>query len=372
MITLLDRLILFIAGSVMLYADSDNDLQIIYCLLGFIISCISYYFCEYSEKRLEIFLYLLIAVSVVFAPEMTPFFSVVLYSYLYKYWNGTIKNIFVLMLLAVIISLNIHINNIQYLWVLMILLVVSAVMSIKTKRLEKVEDAIKKLRDDSIEKNMILSHKNRYLAENQEKEVHIAVLSERNRISREIHDNVGHLLSRSILQVGALMAVNKDKNIEPLLVPVKNTLDEAMNSIRESVHDLYKESFDLEEAVKRILDELNGYNVEFEYDFSIDASKNVKYGFLTILKEAVTNIRKHSDGDKVYVVIRELDGYYQMVIEDNGDKIKSKKDSLTKGVHAGIGLKNMEDRVKNLSGIINFSYENGFRIFISVPKEVSK
>ena len=45
-------------------------------------------------------------------------------------------------------------------------------------------------------------------------------------------------------------------------------------------------------------------------------------------------------------------------------------DKYIKGINAGIGLTNMEERVKSLSGIINFSFENGFRIFISVPKEV--
>lgn len=36
-------------------------------------------------------------------------------------------------------------------------------------------------------------------------EIRIATLSERNRIAREIHDNVGHMLSRAILQLGAIM-----------------------------------------------------------------------------------------------------------------------------------------------------------------------
>lgn len=41
----------------------------------------------------------------------------------------------------------------------------------------------------------------------------LATLNERNRIAREIHDNVGHLLSRSLLQVGALQVVNRDETV---------------------------------------------------------------------------------------------------------------------------------------------------------------
>ena len=46
---------------------------------------------------------------------------------------------------------------------------------------------------------------------NQDYEIYLATLKERNRIAREIHDNVGHMLTRSILQLGALSVINKDE-----------------------------------------------------------------------------------------------------------------------------------------------------------------
>ena len=64
-----------------------------------------------------------------------------------------------------------------------------------------------KLRDDSTEKNLLLEEKNHMLVEKQNYEIYTATLKERNRIAREIHDNVGHLLSRSILITGAAKAV---------------------------------------------------------------------------------------------------------------------------------------------------------------------
>ena len=54
---------------------------------------------------------------------------------------------------------------------------------------------------------MILSEKNKNLLIQQEQEVRIATLNERNRIAREIHDNVGHLLSSALLQIGAIQAI---------------------------------------------------------------------------------------------------------------------------------------------------------------------
>lgn len=67
----------------------------------------------------------------------------------------------------------------------------------RTEAAECLEQRLMKLRDDSTEKNLLLEEKNRMLAEKQDYEIYAATLKERNRIAREIHDNVGHLLSRS-------------------------------------------------------------------------------------------------------------------------------------------------------------------------------
>ena len=70
-----------------------------------------------------------------------------------------------------------------------------------------------RLRDTSTELNLVLQEKNKNLMEKQDYEIYLATLRERNRIAREIHDNVGHMLSRSILQMGALITIHKE---EPL------------------------------------------------------------------------------------------------------------------------------------------------------------
>ena len=97
---------------------------------------------------------------------------------------------------------------------------------------------------------------------------------------------------------------------------------------------------------------------------SDNVPRNVKYCFIAIVKEAMSNIVKHSNADKLGVLVREHPGFYQMIIEDNGT-VKAKASSRNAG---GIGLKNMADRVAGLSGTISISDEKGFRIMISVPK----
>ena len=57
------------------------------------------------------------------------------------------------------------------------------------------------------------------------------------------------MLSRSILQSGALSAINQQENMQQPLNDLKDTLSLAMTSVRESVHGLHDGSIDLESAI---------------------------------------------------------------------------------------------------------------------------
>lgn len=387
MISLIDRVILLAMGYLIIGSGGIKEQQVVYMLLGGILMCITYITHDLRQSRLESFLYYLMMVITFFVTGFTPFIPMVLYAFIYKYYDNK-RDIRYFMAFTVAIMLcdfydiyhhqklygilKISVVNFQAIdYILFLLfLVLSVDMAFKSKSNKILSKSMKRFRDDSWEMTYLLEEKNKSLRNHQDKEVRIAVLSERNRIAREIHDNVGHLLSRSILQVGAIMAVSKDNQVKKLLTPVRDTLDEAMNSVRESVHDLHKESFDIDKAARAILGDLGNFRVEFACDISMDADKDIKYAFLTILKEAVNNIVKYCDGDEVHVYMRELEEYYQMVIEDNGMEIRKKQyhADAQREYGTGIGLINMQDRVKLMNGLIHFSYENGFRIFISVPK----
>ena len=213
------------------------------------------------------------------------------------------------------------------------------------------------------ELNLELKQKNKDLMEKQDYEISLAILKERNRIAREIHDNVGHMLSRSILQMGALMAVHPENPLHEQLAGVSDTLNQAMNSIRESVHDLHEDSIDLKQVMLETLKPLEGgYQTAFDYDMGAEVPREVKYCFIMIVKEAVSNILKHSNAAKVSVTLREHPAFYQLSVEDNGRGGKEEKGE-------GIGLINMRDRVEALEGTFRLNGEQGFRIFVSVPKK---
>ena len=231
----------------------------------------------------------------------------------------------------------------------------------KTTRIRTLSEDLKHLRDTSVEYNLLLSKKNRDLLEKQDYEVHVATLKERNRIAQEIHDNVGHMLSRSLLQVGALIAINKEDTIGELLSSLKDTLSLAMNNIRESVHDLHDDSIDLNAAITELLaDYQKHYHLQFDYDMGTSVPRPLKYCYIAIVKEALSNISKHSNASTIRIIMREHPSFYQLMIEDNGTDIEVSG--------SGIGLENMQERIDTFHGRFTVTTEHGFRIFISIPK----
>ncbi len=221
--------------------------------------------------------------------------------------------------------------------------------------------------DDHTEYQNLLREKNRTLLDKQNSEIYAATLKERNRIAREIHDNVGHLLSRSILMVGAVRTVNRDTALNTSLEQLESSLNQAMTSIRTSVHDLYDEALNLKEAVEKLVSSFSFCSVSLEYDMGSRLPPSIRYCFLSILKEALSNVIRHSDATSVDILMREHEDIYQLIIQDNGSPspFSPPSDRQTSG---GMGLSSMKERVQNLHGSIRFTCDNGFRIFVLIPK----
>ncbi len=230
--------------------------------------------------------------------------------------------------------------------------------------MSRIEDSVEKyhvLRDELVEKNAILESQNQRLKEAQNNEVHLATMKERNRIAREIHDNVGHMLTRSLLQSGALMIANKDENLKEPLEGLNATLDQAMTSIRESVHDLHDESIDLQAVIiENLKTAEHRFKTSFSYEIKAGLPTSVKLCFAGIVKEAVSNAVKHSNGDKIEVTVGEKPGVYELIISDNGKAGEIRQ--------TGIGLSNMRDRVGQLQGHIEFITDDGFVIRAGIPR----
>lgn len=273
--------------------------------------------------------------------------------------------------------------------------VIAGLVQYQTGRYEILDVEYRKTRDDSVEKNLLLREKNQSILEKQDYEIYTATLKERNRIAREIHDNVGHMLSRSILMVGAMKAVHGDGNLKEPLGQLEDTLNAAMTSVRESVHDLHDEAVNLKEVLESLTGEFTFCQAGLVYDMGYETPREIRYGFIAIVKEALNNVMKHSNATWVQVVAREHPGMYQLIIEDNGtpgtgrgqagydrgmaSETRRTEDNDWHGERPyavgmqergrGIGIRNMKERVDAFGGNLEIQMQKGWRIHITVPKK---
>lgn len=242
-----------------------------------------------------------------------------------------------------------------------LLLIVSWILGRRTFGLLLAQSETKKLRDDDWEMAMLLQEKNRGLMEKQDYGVHMAKLNERSRIAREIHDHVGHLLSRSILQIGALLVQEEKEETKVGLAAVRDTLSQAMDRIRLSVHGLYEESSDLKTQVATLVKDFSFCPIRLDYKLEETPSKDMENCFIAVIKEGLSNITRHSNATQVTLILLEHPALFQLILQDNGTKFEETPKK-------GLGLRSMADRVEALGGRLTIEHSGGFRLFISIPK----
>lgn len=360
---IVDKLILILLTAFLLYSSCSVDRLVIYLLVGIIFACLNGYF---ENRKVLIISGLLYVVALILVPELILIAPIVCYD-LYGQRLYVIEAVIGLILLGAIDDLGII-----SIFFLLVIALLAHIMYYKSNRNETLSEQIKHIRDDSEEKNILLAEKNKHLIERQDQDIYVATLKERNRIARDIHDNVGHMITRSILQMGALMTINKEEPLHGQLESVKNNLDVAMNNIRESVHDLHDESIDLRQAIGDLMDEIkDSFECSVDYDIGDNVDRKYKYAIIGIVREAVSNILKHSKNDCVDIIIREHPGMYQLIVYDYlRDRSKNTTSDATKNIGRadGIGLQNMQDRVKSLRGNISIDNSSGYKVFVTLPK----
>ena len=354
-----DKIFLFSIGVLLLSTQEATAGSVAVCLIALTFTALSLYF---DDRRAAVGSLSLCGVLCLFFPALLFFLPVICYD---GFWHCF------LWCFACALPVILQWERFPLpMWLIILsALAASALLACGTKRNDLLSAELIRLRDTATERDMLQQSRNRQLLEKQDYEIWLATLQERNRIAREIHDNVGHMLTRSILQIGALRTVCKKDPLHGQLCSINDTLNEAMTSIRQSAHNLHDDAIDLEQAVRDSIRTIEDtYQVTFEYDMSRDVPREIKYCFIAIVKEALSNIVKHSNADSVTLRLREHPAFYQMLIEDTGSGSGKNPPDNVLFNGEGIGLYNMRERVLSLGGTLHICNENGFHIFVTIQK----
>lgn len=246
----------------------------------------------------------------------------------------------------------------------LILSIMSIYLSASTNEHNKLLEINKVTRDSLIEDTLYLKRYNNQLKIDKEKNIHIVILAERNRIARELHDSIGHSISSSILQVEAIKVIaDGEETIENLDI-LQDTLKNGMEDIRKSIHNLYSESLNLESKIYELARDIPRLDIELNYNISNDSNYELKFDILSIVKEAITNCTKHSNANKLKINLLEQPKFYSIIIKDNGNKFDYSENILNKG----IGLSSMKEIADKYNGFLNYGFDKGFKIHVTLMK----
>ncbi|AWV96769.1 hypothetical protein DJ013_00600 [Arcticibacterium luteifluviistationis] len=191
----------------------------------------------------------------------------------------------------------------------------------------------------------------------------------RTKISADLHDDVGSILT-GLSMKSELMALGV-KEIEPeSLNKISEMAREAMERMRDTVWaiDSRKDKYE------NLLDRMNAYantNLplkDFQYDFDTTGfnpksfiQPDVRQSLYLIFKEAITNLLKHSDGDKVTINLYQESKTLYMQIKDNG-LLKNDIPS------DGLGQSNMKARAEKIGGVFRTYYDQGFIVEVALKQ----
>ena len=253
-----------------------------------------------------------------------------------------------------------------------ILSVAATLLSLRTAQLEREQERMRRTRDELQERALALEARNRDLADRQDYEVELATLAERARIAREIHDNVGHQLTRASLQTEALRVVHANEpGVAADFADVKRTVDEALQLVRSSVHALNDNAANLSVQLERIVEGARsdgGPQIELEV-LAEHAPANVANCFAAVLREALSNAIRHACAHAVTVRCMEHPSFYQLIVTDDG---AGGVQASSRGTAEGMGLGSMRERVEALGGTFTAGPRagaGGWRVFATVPKQ---
>lgn len=309
----------------------------------------------FKNKKIKFFIMIIFLILIYIEIKFIYFVPLLLYNLLNR---DNLINILILIFTTLLVW-NVF-NKEESLFIILNIFI-AVLFKMKDIKIAYLDNKYRNFIIESNERNFKLKTENQQLIEEQDKGISLAISKERNRIARDIHDGVGHIISRSILQVGALIIREEDRDRINDLNLLKGSLTESMEELRRSLHNLQEDSINLKNELEKIIRDYTYSEIIFNYNLSENKDLNFKYSIIYIINESLNNIIKHSNATLVEINLRETVDNIYILIKDNGTNQKI--------IKYGIGLNSIKTRVEAINGNLQVSNENGFRIFINIEKE---
>ncbi len=218
-----------------------------------------------------------------------------------------------------------------------------------------------------------IEHKNKQLQKAFNSLEEMAILRERNRIAREVHDTIGHTLTTVLMGLEAcrrLLDADSEETGERLAM-VQDQVRKGLQELQDSIRKINERGdiIDMESAVEELLNETRrqtGVDSHKEISTFSPLNSQVKKIMLRVLQEGITNAIKHGECTELEVRIDEDEDYIYLLLQDNGRGESE--------IEYGFGLNSMEERIGELGGELSVSSTKGegFELLVKLPLEGNK
>jgi len=201
---------------------------------------------------------------------------------------------------------------------------------------------------------------------------------ERLRVSRELHDGISQILvsvKYSVETAIARIGQKRENAIEPMEKAAKR-LQDAIHEVRRISRDLRPAVLDdlgLKPAIESMCAELqdrSGIRIDVKCD-NIDNQLDItkKTTLYRVLQETLTNIERHADATVINISINREGQSVVMRITDNGVGFETNRYIRNRDPRAGIGLRNMRERMEFHGGglAVRSEPDDGTKITAFIP-----
>jgi two-component system, NarL family, sensor histidine kinase DesK len=204
----------------------------------------------------------------------------------------------------------------------------------------------------------------RELVRAREQLAHLAVTEERLRFARDLHDILGQSLSVLVLKselVARQLPEEADESVRSEVRDIAQVSRKSLNDVREAVAGYRRAT--LEAEISSARSALKAAGIGLVVDDHLGEVSIDQDGVLAwCLREAVTNVLKHSGAQHCEVRLARVDGMATLDVSDDGRG--------TGSLDGGAGLSGMRERVELAGGTLRLGSENGggLHLRVSVPR----
>lgn len=196
----------------------------------------------------------------------------------------------------------------------------------------------------------------------------LAETRERNRLAREIHDTLGHVLTGIVAGLDAcitMIDISPDGTKRQLL-KIRDVARQGITDVRRSVSRLRPDALEkltLEAAIVKMLEDLaDAAGTDIRFDNQVhplrfhEDEEEVVY---RVIQEASTNSVRHGHASVIRITITKKEKWLTITVKDNGSGCGQ--------VESGFGLKHMQERLGLLNGTLEYDGSDGFLIIARIP-----